>query len=271
MALALEEIVRRVVGRVYAERGSAAERSRAGGVHVDLRSTGEDLRPAAARSPSHEHGARLWSASDIAELPDGARVAMEPGALATPLAREEARRRGIRLGQGSCVDGGQRLTIAVASDHGGFELKGHLLESLAESGHARLDLGPRDANAVDYPDFALAVAEAVADGRADLGICIDGAGIGSAIAANKVPGVRAAMCHSTSLAANAREHNFANVLTLGAGFVDEDTAAEIVRVFLSTPEGAYRHERRVEKIARAETRYTAQGRPVLRVLPRRES
>ena len=205
----------------------------------------------------------------MAELPDGARIAMEPGAIATPLAREEARRRGIRLDEGGGGSAGRRLTIAVASDHGGFTLKGQLLARLAESGHAAIDLGPRDANPVDYPDYAIAVAEAVAGGRVDLGVCIDGAGIGSTIAANKVPGVRAAMCHTTQLAANAREHNFANVLTLGGG-LDENEAAEVLRVFLATPEGACRHERRVAKIADAERRYTSQGRPVQRVLPRKE-
>ena len=271
MALALEEIVRRVVGRVFAERGAPGVGSRPGGVHVDVIPSGESLRPAAPRLPDPPRGAKLWSARDVAALPDGARVSMEPGVRLTPLAEEEARRRGIRFAAGGGVAGGARLVVAVASDHGGFELKGRVLTWLSEGGHAGLDLGPRDDNAVDYPDFALAVAEAVAEGRADLGICIDGAGIGSAIAANKVPGVRAAMCNDTTLAANAREHNFANVLTLGGGMLDEGTAAEIVRVFLSTPEGAVRHERRVEKIVRAEARYAGSGRPIRRVLPEREA
>ena len=107
-----------------------------------------------------------------------------------------------------------------------------------------LDLGTHDETAVDYPDFARAVAEAVAEGRADLGVCIDGAGIGSAMTANKVPGVRAANCWDVASARNAREHNYANVLTLGGRWLSPLGASEILAAFLSTPRGEERHGRR---------------------------
>ncbi|MDP6538739.1 MAG: RpiB/LacA/LacB family sugar-phosphate isomerase [Planctomycetota bacterium] len=270
MSVDVDQLVRRVVARVLSERGMAGGAARVGGVHVDVRPAGEDLRPGAPeRTPRSESGARLWSASEVALLPDGATISLEPGAIATPLAREEARRRRIRIESGSGGSAGRRLRVAVGSDHGGFELKGKLLRVLGEAGHHAVDMGCNGPHAVDYPDFALAVARAVAEGRADFGIAIDGAGIGSAIAANKVPGVRAAMCPSPRLAANAREHNFANVLSL-AGDLGELDAAEIVGAFLATPEGACRHERRVAKIADAEGRYTSRRRAVRRVLEREE-
>jgi len=110
--------------------------------------------------------------------------------------------------------------------------------------------------AVDYPDFAYAVACAVANGQARWGIVIDGAGIGSCMAANKVPGIRASMCYDVSTARNAREHNDANVLTLGARLIGEDLARQIVKTLLETPFGGDRHARRVNKIMEIERRFT---------------
>ena len=109
--------------------------------------------------------------------------------------------------------------------------------------------------AVDYPDLAYAVARLVADGRAAAGIVIDGAGIGSAMVANKVPGVRAALCYDLSTAVNSREHNHANVLTLGAGLIGPALARQIVKIWLETPWGAGRHARRVDKIMQVEQRF----------------
>ena len=134
-------------------------------------------------------------------------------------------------------------------------LKRAVLDWVRELGIVAVDLGTHDENPVDYPDFAKAVAEAVAEGRADLGICVDGAGIGSAMAANKVPGVLAANCHDVSTARNAREHNFANVLTLGGRTLQASEAQAIVRAFLATPCGEERHRKRVEKIRALERRY----------------
>ena len=133
-----------------------------------------------------------------------------------------------------------------------------LAKHLAEKGYGVTDCGTNSADAVDYPDFAHVVARLVASGACRTGIVIDGAGIGSAMAANKVPGVRAANAHDTSMARNAREHNYANVLTLGARMIGEGLALEIVDTFLGTPWGAERHGKRVAKITDIEQRYSRQ-------------
>jgi ribose 5-phosphate isomerase B len=122
-------------------------------------------------------------------------------------------------------------------------------------GYGVIDCGTNSADAVDYPDFAYAVARLVADGRAWRGIIVDGAGIGSCIAANKVPGVRAALCYDQATAVNSREHNDANVLTLGAGLIGENLARQIVTTWLQTDFGGGRHARRVQKIGEIEKRF----------------
>ena len=147
--------------------------------------------------------------------------------------------------------GGQ--TIAIGSDHGGFKLKERLAFRLREKGHTVEDCGTNSTEAVDYPDFAVKVAEAVASGRCAWGIAVDGAGIGSAMVANKVPGVRAALCYDVSTAVNSREHNHANVLTLGAGLIGETLAWQIVEAWLATAWGGGRHAARVAKIDAVET------------------
>ena len=141
-----------------------------------------------------------------------------------------------------------RLRIALAADHGGFELKERLKEHLSAAGHDVADLGTSGKEPVDYPVFARAAALLVARGEADFGVVVDGAGIGSAMAANKVPGVLAATCNTEALAKNAREHNDARLLALGAGHVDEAGAKRIVDVFLSTACTAERHLKRVAMI-----------------------
>lgn len=146
--------------------------------------------------------------------------------------------------------------IAVGADHGGFSLKEKLVTHLQDQGFSVVDCGTSSRDAVDYPDFAHAVATKVAEGICECGIVIDGAGIGSSITANKVPGVRAALCYDVSSARNSREHNHANVLTLGAGLIGENLARQIVDTWLATPWGTGRHARRVEKIEEVERRYT---------------
>jgi ribose 5-phosphate isomerase B len=163
-------------------------------------------------------------------------------------ARPEARAPGAR----------PPLRVAVGADHGGFQLKGDVLVWLRELGHRPLDLGTHGESPVDYPDFAAAVARAVAEGRADLGVAIDGAGIGSAMAANKIPGVRAANCADAAQAKNAREHNFANVLTLGAKAISPSKALEVLRMFITTSFGEERHARRVAKLAELDRRRGAE-------------
>lgn len=140
------------------------------------------------------------------------------------------------------------MRIAIASDHGGFEMKEDLKVYLKEQGHTVADLGPADTQAVDYPDFAVKVAVAVATGLVDQGIMVDGAGIGSAMVANKVPGCRAAMCYDVTTITNAREHNDANLLTLGGGMIGKPLARQIAKLFIETPFAGGRHARRVDKI-----------------------
>jgi ribose 5-phosphate isomerase B len=150
-------------------------------------------------------------------------------------------------------------TIAVGADHGGFELKQAIIEHLRQQGLAVHDCGCATTEAVDYPDFAHAVANLVGTGVCRWGIIVDGAGIGSCIAANKVPGVRAALCYDLSSARNSREHNHANILTLGAGLIGKALARQIVDEWLATPWGPDRHARRVAKITDIEQRYLRPG------------
>ena len=147
--------------------------------------------------------------------------------------------------------------VAIGSDHGGFPLKEVLKREIAEElGWEVHDCGTHSTEAVDYPDFAAAVGREVASGRSARGIVVDAAGIGSSIAANKVPGVRCALCHDDVTVLNSREHNDANVLALGARVVHRGAAARMVKLFLNTPFGGGRHERRVQKIVALEQRPT---------------
>lgn len=143
-------------------------------------------------------------------------------------------------------------SIALGADHGGVRMKQALGAYLEERGFVVDDCGTHGAESVDYPDYAAAVAHKVAAGDCDVGIVVDGAGIGSCMAANKIRGVRAAMCYDVSSARNSREHNHANVLTLGAGLIGESLARQIVDAWLETPWGSGRHARRVEKIIELE-------------------
>jgi ribose 5-phosphate isomerase B len=142
--------------------------------------------------------------------------------------------------------------IAIAADHGGFSMKENLKPYLQKQGYLVDDCGTHSNESVDYPDFAYVVAKKVSDGEAWRGIIIDGAGIGSCMVANKVPGVRAAMCYNHATALNSREHNNANVLTLGAGMIDNTLARQIVLTWLNTKFGGGRHARRVDKIMQIE-------------------
>ena len=144
------------------------------------------------------------------------------------------------------------MRIAVGSDHAGLPLKESLATQLADGGHDVLDLGTDRPDSVDYPDYAAAVGVAVASGRAELGICCCGTGIGVSIAANKVPGVRAALAHDVTTARLARQHNDANVLCLGARTIGPLVASEAVAAFLSATFAGGRHARRIDKIRRLE-------------------
>jgi ribose 5-phosphate isomerase B len=206
---------------------------------------------------------------------EGARELDSSGAVVTPSARDVAARVGVTLKDskaGGTASPSARArgtapappptagapaaappanttrTVAVGADHGGVVLKDGIIARLRELGHTVTDLGTTGTSAVDYPDYAIAVARAVASGSAQVGIMVDGAGIGSCMAANKVAGVRAAMCYDVTTAQNAREHNNANVLTLGGGLIGPRLALAIVDAFLSTTFGGGRHATRVAKI-----------------------
>jgi RpiB/LacA/LacB family sugar-phosphate isomerase len=144
--------------------------------------------------------------------------------------------------------------VAIGADHGGIGMKELLITHLKNQGYEVIDCGTNSSDAVDYPDFASAVGVKVANKHAWRGIMIDGAGIGSCMAANKVSGVRAAMCYDLSSANNAREHNNANVLTLGAGLIGSSLAKQITDTFLNTEFGGGRHAKRVNKIMDLENR-----------------
>ena len=148
-----------------------------------------------------------------------------------------------------------RKVVAIGADHGGFELKEALKTDLKTLGFDVNDVGTNSKDAVDYPDFAHAVAQAVGSGNAWRGIMIDGAGIGSCIVANKVPGVRAGIAYDYSSAVNSREHNDTNVLTLGAGLIGMNLAKQIVKTWLSTEFAGGRHTSRVDKIKSVEKKY----------------
>lgn len=148
------------------------------------------------------------------------------------------------------------MKVALGADHGGFALKELLRDYLTrELNHEVLDLGTHSTDPVDYPDLALLVACAVSDGRCEVGIMIDGAGIGSCMVGNRVPNVRAAFCHDLYTCRNSREHNYANMLTLGGQTLGPGHAKVLVKTWLETPWGEARHGRRVDKIMAVEERF----------------
>ena len=151
------------------------------------------------------------------------------------------------------------LVIALGADHAGWELKEALKAWLIETGHQILDFGTHSPESVDYPDYALQVAESVASGKAERGLLVCGTGIGMAMTANKVPGIRAALCSDPFMARMSREHNDANILTLSGRLMDKELGLEILRMWLSTEFAGGRHERRLGKIAQIERRFLQGG------------
>jgi len=233
---------------------------------VVLRTLGMDVEKQPSSTvvtPSRERRS-LITEREVEATPEGGELHYPAGALVTPLAREVALRRRVTLTpepapvQASLASAhnaaGQRA-VALGADHGGFAMKEMLKGYLQKLGYAVIDCGTSGTESVDYPDFAYAVARLVSEGRAWRGIIVDGAGIGSCMAANKVPGVRAAMCYDLSTAVNSREHNDANVLTLGGRLIGDNLAQAIVKTWLGTPFGGGRHQRRVDKIMEIEKRF----------------
>lgn len=184
---------------------------------------------------------------------------MARGTIVTPSARDLARERGVPIIEVRAEElntvAPPEKTVALGSDHGGYVMKEALKPLLAELGFEVRDVGVKDAAPADYPDIALEVAELVAQGKAGLGVIVDGAGIGSAMAANKVPGIRAALCYDKASARNSREHNNANVLTLGGRLLTQSQAEDVVRTWMGTPFGGGRHAARVNKISEIEKRF----------------
>jgi len=188
----------------------------------------------------------LITEDDIRSAPNGAALRINARALITPLAADLARERHIQFERAAAET--PRGRVAIGADHGGFEMKEALKPLLQDLGFEFQDFGTHSTEAVDYPDIAREVAIAVAKQRCDAGIMIDGAGIGSCMVANKVRGVRAAMCYDEASARNSREHNGANVLTLGGKMISIERMREIVRVWLASELTEERHRRRVAKI-----------------------
>ena len=205
---------------------------------------------------SDESVKRVITEREVLAVPIGGQLLIRADAVITPAARDAIRERSIVLQSHSSPTGkSNSLHIAVGADHGGFVMKEQLKVLLAALGHQARDFGTHSEDAVDYPDIAHAVAHAVAQRTCDLGIIIDGAGIGSCMAANKVPGVRAALCYDEATARNSREHNYANVLTLGGKMIAREQMEKIVTAWLATPEGEARHGKRVAKIMAIEKQY----------------
>jgi ribose 5-phosphate isomerase B len=205
---------------------------------------------------------KVLTVRDLESVGEGGELVVALGTIVTPLARDEAAARGITIrfedskpagAEGEATPSAR--TIAIGADHGGFDLKEELKGYLVAWGYTVLDQGTTGREAVDYPDFAEAVANAVVRGDAFRGIVIDSAGIGSSIAANKVPGARAALCYDRATARNSREHNDANILSLGARLIPAEVAREIVAAWLETLFAGGRHQKRVDKIRAIEKRH----------------
>lgn len=194
--------------------------------------------------------------AEVREVPIHGSLLIREDAILTPSAQDVIQERKIQVNHRKrSLRIGQHRIIALGADHGGFAMKEQLKQWLTEWGYQHRDFGTLSPDAVDYPDFAHAVARAVADNVCNLGIILDGAGIGSCMTANKVPGIRAAMCYDEATAKNSREHNYANVLTLGAKMISNEQMQKIVQAWLSTDEGELRHGKRVAKIRAIEKQY----------------
>jgi ribose 5-phosphate isomerase B len=204
---------------------------------------------------------QIITEADARQIERGATVELAKGGHVTPLAADTLRERRVTVVPAGSVDPAippdlapkaDVRRVAIAGDHTSGALRGAIVQHLRGRGVEVNDLGVDGVASVDYPDTAASVARAVARGEADAGIVIDGAGIGSAIAANKVRGIRAAMAADETIARYSRQHNGANVLTLGSSLLQTDAALRIIDVWLSTPMTEARYIRRLVKVRRLE-------------------
>lgn len=247
----IRALVREVLKNVPTENASGESSPE----HVVVNS----LKVKAGREFDRDESSRsLITEDDLRGLDAGSRLRISANAKFTPLANDLIAERNIELIRKESRNIGLKVsTVAIGADHGGYPMKEQLKGYLADLGLSVRDFGTNSTDAVDYPDFAHAVAKAVSGKQADVGILIDGAGIGSAIAANKIPGVRAAACYLPALAKNSREHNGANVLTLGSGQNSLDEIKAIVEAFVTTEISEDRHKKRVDKIDSIDRSYRA--------------
>lgn len=255
----IRALVRDILSRVpeaEAQAGDISEpQTPAGSRFVDTISS--DASTSATSVTRDESSKMVITEDDVRGLEPGAVLRIAEGARLTPLAADIVNDKRIELVRRAPRLGSKRAKlVAVGADHGGYKMKEELKQLLSELGHRVQDFGTHSEDAVDYPDFAHSVGRAVAEGTADCGIVIDGAGVGSAITANKVPGVRAAACYSVTVARNSREHNDANLLTLGSKTINSAEMRDIVQAWLASEIKEERHRKRVAKIMSIERQYT---------------
>lgn len=239
-------LVRHVLATVPAEGSEGSGRPDPAPEHVVVNS----LREMHEREWDRDESAKsLLTEDDLRGLDEGSRLRIAANAKFTSLADDIVKQKRIALIRKQPRQSASKVrSVAIGADHGGFKTKESIKDMLTDLGLTVRDFGTNSEDAVDYPDLAHAVARSVASKQVDVGIIVDGAGIGSAMTANKVPGVRAAACYSPALAKNSREHNGANVLTLGSGQNSLEEIRSIIEAFISTELSEERHQRRVGKI-----------------------
>jgi ribose 5-phosphate isomerase B len=251
----IRALVRDVLDKALPQEGEAGQDSTTSSRFIDT-APNLPLNPVDATATRDESSKAIITEDDVRDLANGSILRMAEGARLTPLAADLVRDKKIEIVRRVPRRGSKasRL-IALGADHGGFKMKEELKTFLKGLGHQVHDFGTNSEDPVDYPDLAYAVARSVAEGTADLGIVIDGVGVGSAVTANKVPGVRAAACYSVAVARNSREHNDANVLSLGSKTISSAEMREIVQAWLATELTEDRHRKRVAKIGAIERQY----------------
>jgi len=252
----VRELVKQVLATVPTE-GETATSAPATESHEPEHVIVNSLKDKMSREWDRDESAKsLLTEDDLRGLEEGARLRIAENVKFTSLAEDIVKDRKIELIRKTARKSTAKVrTGAVGSDHGGYKTKEQIKTYLSDQGLNVRDFGTASDDAVDYPDFAHEVAKSVGGHQVDVGIIIDGAGIGSAMAANKVPGVRAAACYSVALAKNSREHNGANILTLGAGQNSLEEIKQIIDAFISADISEERHKKRVAKIDNIDKQY----------------